>query len=309
MPKALLVLQKNDHSLGYYAPESGAPLGRVALDPYPHEFAVSGDGGRAYCCHFGVALAEDEGPGGDTVSVVDVAAKERIGTLDCGAFRRPHGIALDGQGQLFVLSEGASRLLVAPDPDAGAFVQDQPTGGHGSHWVTVTADGSLAFVSNMASNSLTVVFPQDPARPPVSIPMGHRPEGSVLDATEERLYLVNRESAEISVIDAIALKALEPIKTPPGPVRICWDDRGRLLVPLYHDRSLAIVDPARPEPQSIIELPDKPVAISYDSDLNWAFVSTLGDKVWVVDVATERRLHAIETAAGPDPSTTVMLDS
>ena len=309
MPRTLIVVQKNDHSLGYYDPESGAPRGRVGLDPYPHEFALSADGRLAYCCHFGVALAEDEGPGGNTISVVDVAAKRHHRSLDCGDFRRPHGIALDRQGRLYALSEGASRLLIAPEPETGGFSRDQPTGGLGSHWVTVTGDGRLAFVSNMASDSLTVLFPQEPARPPVSIPVGRRPEGSVLDAEEARLYLVNRESAEISVIEVATLRALAPIATPPGPVRICRDAQGRLLVPLYHDRALAIIDPTDPTAQTKVALPEKPVAISYDPDLGWAFVSTLGDKVWVVDIAAERRLHAVETAAGPDPSATVMLES
>ena len=84
MSKVLLVVQKNDHSLGCYDPQSGESLGRVALDPYPHEFAVSADGRRAYCCHFGVALAEDEGPGGHTVSVVDIAARRRVLRISVG---------------------------------------------------------------------------------------------------------------------------------------------------------------------------------------------------------------------------------
>ena len=309
MSKVLLVVQKNDHSLGCYDPQSGESLGRVALDPYPHEFAVSADGRWAYCCHFGVALAEDEGPGGHTVSVVDIAARRRVGTLDCGAFRRPHGIALDGAGRLYVLSEGASRLLVAEDPAQGRFDRDQPTGGSGSHWVTVTADGRLAFVSNMDSDSLSVLFPQEPTRVPVEIPVGRRPEGSLLDAAEKRLYLVNRESAEISVIDVDSLAALAPIATPPGPVRICGDAQGRLLVPLYHAKVVSIIDPARPDEQMQVALPEAPVAISYDAALGWAFVSTLADRIWVVDVAAGRRLHAIATAAGPDPSATVMLES
>ncbi len=193
----LLVVQKNDHSLGYYGLESGCELDRVPLDPYPHEFALTGDRRTAFIGHFGVALAEDEGPGGHTVSVVDIPARRRVGTLDCGRFRRPHGIDLDAKGAVYAVSEGASRLLVARDPADGRFGGDQPTGGQGSLWVTVTRDGCLAFVSNMVSNSVTVLFPQEPARPPVILPVGERPEGSVLDAAEQRLYVVCRESSQI----------------------------------------------------------------------------------------------------------------
>ncbi len=78
--EVIVVVQKGDHSLGYYDFETGAELDRVLIDPFPHEFAISPDGRLAYMAHFGVPLAEDEGPGGNTVSVVDIQARRRVGT-------------------------------------------------------------------------------------------------------------------------------------------------------------------------------------------------------------------------------------
>lgn len=300
--RQLIVVQKNDHSLGYFDPETGAELGRVEIDRYPHEFALSNDRRYAYCCHFGVALAEDGGRGGSTVSIVDLAARKRIGTLDCGAFRRPHDIALDRSGWVYVLSEGANRLLVAREPSSGRFDQDQPTGGEGSHILTVTGDGQRAFSSNMKSGSVTILFPQAPERPPVEIPVGLRPEGSLLDAEEKFLYVANRESADISVIDVEKQAAATTIETRPGPVRVCWDQRGRLLVPLYHDQSLAVIDPHRPKHQDVLPLPGKPVSISFDTGTETAFISTLGDEVCLVDTAALRLVRRISTRSGPDPT-------
>ncbi len=301
----LIVIQKGDHSLGYFDPETGAELDRVAIDPFPHEFAVTDDGRYAFCCHFGVDLAEDKGPGGNTVSIVDIPARRRIGTLDCDGFRRPHGIALDGYGAAYVLSEGASRLLVARKPLTGRFDHDQPTGGEGSHIVTVTRDGHLAFSSNMRSGTVTALFPRDPGRDPVAIPVGERSEGSVLDPDEKRLYVVNRESADISVIELDKLAVSGTIATRPGPVRICWDHRHRLLVPLYHDRSLAIIDPRDPARQAIVPLPEKPVSISFDASTTSAFVSTLGDEVCAVDIEAQKVVRRIRTRRDPDPTTIV----
>ena len=68
----MVVVQKGDHSLGYYDFETGQELGRVAVDPFPHEFTLSADKRTAYLAGFGVALAEHPGDGGHTVSVVDV---------------------------------------------------------------------------------------------------------------------------------------------------------------------------------------------------------------------------------------------
>jgi YVTN family beta-propeller protein len=108
--------------------------------------------------------------------------------------------------------------------------------------VAVTSDGTKAFCSNMASGTVTVVFPRDPGRPPIVVSVGRRPEGSVFDAEERHLYVVNRESASISVIDVNALTLARTIVTPPGPVRIWLDDVGSLLVPLYHRKAIGLFD-------------------------------------------------------------------
>lgn len=307
MRDVLVVVQKGDHSLGLYDFSSGAELGRIEIDRYPHEFAVSDDGRYAYSCHFGVALAEDEGEGGSTVSIVDLPARRRVGTIDCGRHRRPHGIALDAAGAVYVLSERDGVLLRSRDPLSGAVDQVQPTGGAGSHILSVTADGALAFASNMKSGTVTALFPQEPDRPPVAIPTGARPEGSALDEARGRLYVANRESADIAVIDTERLAALGPIRTPPGAVRLCWGPEGRLLAALYHAKGLAVIDPARPAAQRFLALPDQPISVSYHPGTRAAVLSTFGDRVCVVDVDAMALRREIRTRADPDPTAVVSL--
>ena len=236
----ILVVQKSDHSLGYYDLDTLEELARVAVDPFPHEFTLSADGRVAYLAHFGVALAEHPGEGGNTVSIVDVAARRRVGTVQCGDYRRPHDVALDERGTLYAVSEGTSHLLVVRDPASGRLDGAIPTGGMGSHMVSVLRDGSVAFCSNMESGTVTAVFPWEPDRPAMVLPAGKHAEGSVFDADERRLYVMNRESAEITIIDVRQLRVFGSIPTPPGPVRVCRDE-DRLLVALYHGRGLLIV--------------------------------------------------------------------
>ncbi len=298
--EAIVVVQKGDHSLGYYGFETGAELDRVAIDPFPHEFAIAPDGRLAYMAHFGVALAEDEGPGGNTVSVVDIQARRRLGTIDCGVYRRPHDVAFDASGTLYVLSEGTGNLLVINDPNSGRIDHVISTGGQGSHKVSVLRDGSMAFCSNMNSDTLGVVFPKDPGRPAVVIPVGKRPEGSVLDAEERRLFVVNREDAEISVIDVKQLTVTGPIRTPRGPVRICRDPRGRLLVALYYDCGLAIIDPDGGK-QQIVPLPEKPISVGFHEATQTALLSTHAHRICLVDTAAGKLVRFVPTRSDPDP--------
>jgi DNA-binding beta-propeller fold protein YncE len=304
--EAIVVVQKGDHSLGYYDFETGAELGRVAVDPFPHEFAISPDGRLAYMAHFGVALAEDEGLGGNTVSVVDIQARRRVGAIDCGTYRRPHDVTFDGKGALYILSEGTGNLLVVNEPTSGRINHVIPTGGEGSHKVSVVRDGSMAFCSNMNSDTVGVVFPKDPKRPAVIIPVVKRPEGSVLDAEERRLFVVNREGAEISVIDVKRLAVTGSIRTPRGPVRICRDPRGRLLVALYYDCGLAIIDPDTGA-QQVVPLPEKPISVGFHAATQTAMLSTHAHRICLVDTMAGNLVRFVPTRSDPDPMVVVPL--
>ena len=297
-----LVVQKGDHTLGYYDLATGNELARVPVDPFPHEFALTQDQRFAYLCHFGLALAEDRGPGGNTVSVVNIGRKARVATLSCGDDRRPHDIDLDALGRVYVLSEANSQLLRFDHMDGSGPALRRPTGG----LVSVTKDGSRAYCSNMGSDTVTVVSTTGDAAP-VTVPVGRRPEGSVLNTDESRLYVVNRESADISVIDTHSLKPLAPISTSAGPVRICSAPDGRLLVALYHGRGMALIDPDRPQDQTGVSLPEKAISISYDPQTKQAMLSVLGDLVIVVDVEHGAVTQSIQTRSDPDPTARIQL--
>ena len=303
----IVVVQKGDHSLGYYDFEAGTKIDRVVVDPFPHEFTLNPDRRLAYLANFGVALAEHGGPGGNTVSVVDIQARRRVGTIDCKTYRRPHDVAFDGNGRLYILSEGTSRLLVVKDAASGRIDHAIPTLGRVSHMVSVAGDGSIAFCSNMESGTVTALFPMEPDRPGVVLPVGKHPEGSVFDEEERRLFVVNRESAEISVIDVLRLTVRESFRTPPGPVRICHDRRLGLLVALYHGRGLAIIDPDDPNRQRIVPLPEKAISIGFHATSGTALLSTHAHCVCLVDAVAGKLVRSIPTRSDPDPLAVVSL--
>lgn len=303
----VVVVQKDDHSLGYFDFVTGAELRRVPLPAYPHEFAISGDGCFAYSCHFGLKLAEDQGPGGDEVSVVDLAAARCVRSISCNGWRRPHGIAFDAAGRLYVLSEGSSRLLVIPDPETGMIVRALPTGGKGSHIVAVTRDGALAFCSNMFSGSVSVLAPEDDDAPVRVVAVGARPEGSAFDAAEERLLVCNRESADIAVIDVARQEVIARIATPPGPVRIARRAAAEFVVACYHDQSMIVVDVDRGEVTRRVALPGKPVSAGFDPRSGLALAGLLPSGLCVVDPGAGRVVREIATRAGPDPMAVLQL--
>lgn len=303
----ILVVQKSDHSLGYYDFETGEELARVPVDPFPHEFTLSADRRTAYLASFGVALAEHPGPGGNSVSIVDVPGRQRIGTVHCGEYRRPHDVAMDGEGTLYALSEATGYLLVVRKPASGQFDHALPTRGVGSHMVSVRRDGSVAFCSNMESDTVSAVFPGEPDRPAVVLPVGKHPEGSAFDAEERRLYVMNRENAEISVIDVARSAVVGSIKTPPGPVRVCRVG-DRLLVALYHGCGLLLVDLNDPAKQRTVTLPARAISVGYHAPSRTALLSCHDQRVYLVDTVARKVMRSIGTRSDPDPVAVVPLE-
>ena len=303
----VVVVQKNDHSLGFYDFETGSELARVLIPEYPHEFAVSADGRYAYTCHFGLKLAEDEGAGGNEISVVDLHTQEFVRSISCAEWRRPHGIAFDGAGGLYVLSEGTGRLLVIPQPATGAIVRALSTGGHGSHIVAVTRDGRLAFSSNMGSATVSILTPQEDDSHPRLLKVGERPEGSAFDAEEQRLLVCNRESAEISVINVARQTVIGRIATPAGAVRIVRRGDASFAVACYHDQSVIVVDADCHSVTKRIPLAGKPVSIGIDPRSGLALAGLLPSGVAVVDLDEGVVVRTIATREGPDPMAVLAL--
>ena len=91
----------------------------------PHELIASADGRLAFVCNYGTA----ERPG-NTISVIDIAARKEIKRIDLGALLRPHGIA-ESNGKIYFTIEG-SRAVARYDPVAGRIDWTMGTG-QGGH--------------------------------------------------------------------------------------------------------------------------------------------------------------------------------
>src|SRR5262249_18626563 len=92
----LLVVLKGTGAVGYYSLD-GKLLTTVKVGEHPHEIAISPDGKFAYVTDNGTMRMEDAGKGGNTVSIIDIAARKRVGTISTGTYRRPHGISVDSR--------------------------------------------------------------------------------------------------------------------------------------------------------------------------------------------------------------------
>src|SRR3954452_19115616 len=118
----LAIVEKKAGKVGFYT-EEGRRLAEARVGAFPHEMVFAPDHRLLYVTDNGMLWMTDKGEGGNTISIVEVAARRRVGVISLGQLRRPHGIAvLPRTGELVLTIENPFGLVRA-DPVARNVVR------------------------------------------------------------------------------------------------------------------------------------------------------------------------------------------
>lgn len=303
MADLLLLVQKCAHTFSIYDLDSGTALKHLVLPNFPHEFCVDPTRRYAYVGIFGIETAWGRGDDGDhRVAVIDLQRREHVRTLDLWPYLRPHGMACDGQGRLYAMSEAHDTLLVFDQPE----VQDAPnmavsSGGIKTHLVTLTADAECAYGVHLLSNTVTKFHPRNATVAPVAVMPGPRPEGNALSADERTLYVANRGDDTLVEIDTATMALGRRVQTRRDPNRI-YRHGGLLLLTNSGEQSLSVFDAASLREVTCVELPANPTALSFHPTQPRAYVSFQDDRVRVLDLEQWRFEREFPTLREPDAS-------
>ncbi len=219
----LLVANKSDHTLSFVSTETGEIEGTVSTGQFPHEVSVSPDGRVAVVTNYG-----DQEKAGWTLTVVDVAARKVLNTIDLVGHYRPHGLAWLPDGNVVVTSEASAKVLVV-NPSTGETLKEIPTGQRISHMVVATADGKRAFVANIRSGSVTVIDLEKGVKIK-DIKTGAGAEGIALTPDGKELWVSNRSAGTLTVIDPSSLEILDEIECPGFPIRVAITPDGKTVL-------------------------------------------------------------------------------
>lgn len=303
----LLLVQKCAHTFSFYDAASGNAEKHIVLPNFPHEFVVDSVRQLAYVGHYGIETASHLGDmGGHSVFVIDLKKREHVTTLNLWPFYRPHGLAVDGKGRLFIMSEGHNALLRFSDPLARQ-VPDLavPSGGYKTHLFALTKDAETAYALNLLSNTVTKIKPNDPTFAPIAVVPGPVPEGNVLSADESLLYVANRGDDTLVAIDTARMAMVASGKTRRDPNRVYRyrgaDGQDRLLTTNSGEQSLSIFGLDLVE-QRCVELPANPLALSFHPQERAAYISFQDEKVRRLNLDTFAFEQEIATLREPDSS-------
>jgi YVTN family beta-propeller protein len=307
--ETLLLVEKCSHAFSFYNLHTGQRETSVPLPDYPHEFVVDSQHHYAYVGHYGVEHSGINGPGGHRVFQIDLQQRKLVREIDLGHYNRLHGMQMDEQDRLYVLSEEKSALLVLPHPQTDtAPGRAVSSGGLKSHLFALSRDGETAYCMNLLSHTVAKVRPWDPLHTPVLCSPGLKPEGYALSHDESTLYVTNRISQTLAAIDTHTMQVKLTVPSRLDPTRLYLHRDGqRLLATNYGERSLSVLDPMTLTERAHVPTGGRAIALSYHPTKALAYVSLDDDRVGIFNLDTCSFDSYLATQKEPDVSKVVML--
>ncbi len=245
----LLVANKSDATVTLVDLISGRVAATVPVGIAPHEIAVTTDGLLAVVSNYGTALAP-----GNSLSVIEVAHGNTVGSIDLGKYQHPHGIVfLPDNRRVLVTAEG-SGVLLQVDVYLGTVERVIPTGQQGSHMVVYDPSGRRAYVANIGSGSVSLIDVNH-AELLAFEASGVGAEGIVLAANGRDLWVTNRAADSISLFDARYLRRLQTLPVAGFPIRAEMTvDGAQLLVTSARSATLNVINAEQRELQQVVKL-------------------------------------------------------
>ncbi|HET9320105.1 MAG TPA: cytochrome D1 domain-containing protein, partial [Bryobacteraceae bacterium] len=258
---------------------------------------ASADGKLAFVANYGARNP------GNTISVIDLAARKELRRVDLGPLRRPHGIMF-ADGKLYFTAE-VNKLIARYDPASNQIDWLLGTGQNGTHMVLLSKDANQIFTANIGSDSITAIdhVPGPLGWSETVIPVGKGPEAIDLSPDGRELWTAHSRDGGVSIIDVAAKKVAQTLDVQAKRSnRLKFTPDGRLvLISDLEGGELVVLDRAARKQIKRIQLGRSPEGILIVPDGSRAYVGVAGENnVAVIDLKTLDVTGRISTGSGPD---------
>jgi YVTN family beta-propeller protein len=218
---------------------SGRTLATLPTGQGPHEVVMSGDGRVAVVTDYGA-----QGPGGNTLTIIDVPALRVARTIDLGTYRRPHGVVfLPGDSLVAVTSEATGNVVIV-HVGAGAVRRAIPTTQNGSHMVAAVGDGSKLYTGNMGSGTVSELDGRT-GKFVRTFDVPAQPEAINVTPDGAEVWVGSNGTARVSVIDPRTGTVTTAAEGLGWPYRVLFSpDRRLTFLPDLRNEELRFLDRA-----------------------------------------------------------------
>ncbi len=310
----LVVLNKAEASASLLDAATGRELAKVQTGSGPHEVAISPDGATAIVANYG------QREPGHTLTVIDLASRKVLTTIDLVEYHRPHGIQYLADGRRVAVTAESEQAVVIVDVENAAVEKVIKTGQKISHMLVLSPDTSRIFVASMGSGTLTVI---DTGSGEVigTVATGTGAEGLDISPDGNEVWVGNRDADTLSIVDAKTLEIIATLPCKGFPIRVKFTPDGQhVLVSNARAGAVAVFDANERLETTRISMQAKaventderlfgdrlgrgpvPVGILIDPDGRYAFVAnTNADVITVLDLKTWKVFGRVVAGTEPD---------
>lgn len=291
----LLVANKHSDTLSYINPETLTVEQTITVGHNPHELTITPDQRFMYLSNYAKP--------GDTISVVDLAARRHIKQINTGEVVQIHGATMAPDGKNAYFTAGQTGFVVEVDTATHEMTRAIPTHGKISHMVLVSPDNKRLYTANIETENVSVI---DRASGELitQIQCEKGAEGMAFTPDGKYLWVANQSGGSMSIIDLATHTVVERFDVPGMPVRIRFNKDGtRAYVPSWTpEGELIVIDvPARKEIKRI-KVGGFAIGVELSPDEKRAYVGCENiDGLHVVNTETLEVEAKIDTGDGPDP--------
>jgi YVTN family beta-propeller protein len=298
----LLVANQGDHTLSLIDPSAGKQIATIPVGGVTgHEVAVSQDGRLAYVPIYGDSGVGRAGTDGSSMSVIDLAARKVVASVDFGHGVRPHMPLLEPvSGKLYVTTE-LDKAVTVIDPKTLKIVGKIPTWQEESHMLVVSRDGKRGYTANVGPGTVSVL--DMAGRKTVAvIPVSSTTQRISMSRDGSMVFTADQTKAQVAVIDTATNTVKSWIALPGVGYGTTVTPDGRwLLVGMGPAKQMAAVDLGTMKVAHTMDVPAGSGEILVRPDGKVAYVSCpIDGKVAEIDLATWKVARVIDAGSKAD---------
>ncbi|HEY4101731.1 MAG TPA: hypothetical protein VGM20_12735 [Gemmatimonadales bacterium] len=296
----LVVANMNDNTAMILDATSGSVRATLPTGNGPHEVAISRDGRWALVSNYGA-----RGQPGNTLTVINIAARTVDRTITLEGYQRPHGMTfLPGDTVVAVTCETRGAVLLV-DFRSGAVLRTLPTSGRAPHIVASTAAGDRLYTGNIGSGTVAIIDPASGDSAQV-VKVARQPEGVTVAADGRSVWAGSNVDSVVMVVDPHRGAVVDTLRgfglayriaiTPDSRIAVITDpvrDEVRLYdVPTRTLRRTLKIAPDSLVPTAEVAGSASPEGVTTSRDSRFAFVTLQGrNRVITIDLATNEIIN------------------
>ncbi|OCC05477.1 hypothetical protein BA190_08675 [Labrys sp. WJW] len=249
------------------------------------------DAGACEATHVAV-VSQD----GNSLAVIDTCADKVISTI--AVDHGPANVSASPDGKLAFVSYPDSGAIGVVDvvhggPPGKIAFQGEPFGIAAEEGVIYASDWSVSRIKRFDVRTAAMTG---------TAPAGKSSAGIVLDRRTHRLYVANRDSNDVTVIDSVSMHVIATVPTGKAPFALALAPAGdRLYVGNVHSSDLTVIDTANISTLATIPVCAMPYGVAVTPDGATVLVTCQhSNELAIIDARTRIVLGRVQVGRYPE---------